>query len=212
MACGLCLLIAPALLLVGGLVDPSDNSGGGDEGTRNYLQSLKDDPDGAQLSTALFIVGFALLVIGLIGLVHVIRDRGVVLANIGGALAILGSVFFTALVATTLADLNTAEHLDIETARKLNNDIEDYWAAYVVFIPALLGTFVGLILLGAAVIRSGVAHLAAGILIILAVVLLPASDGNDVVGAISGVLLLAGLGLVGLKILGMTDEQWEGRA
>ena len=205
MACGLCLLVAPALLLVASIVNPSSGSGDDD---RKYLESLADDPDAAQLSTALFIVGFTLMVVGIVGVVHVIRQRGATLANIGGALAIVGSILFVALQTTTLADLNSVEHVGIDTAEKLNEDIDDYWAAYVVFVPALLGTAIGYILLGAAVIRSKVAHIAAGVLIIVGLVLIPVTDGFFVAFA----ALLAGFGLVGLKILGMTDEQWDGRA
>jgi hypothetical protein len=210
-ACGLCLLAGPALLLVATIVDPSDNSGGDDDHTK-YLNSIKDNADAVQLNTALSIAGFALLVFGLTGLVHVIRERGVVLANIGGALAIIGAIFFVALITTNINDLNNAEHLDLKVADKLSDSVDDYWAAYVVFIPALLGTFLGFILLGAAVIRSKVAHVAAGILIIAGIVAVPFSENSDVLGIIASVLLLAGFGMVGLRILGMKDEQWDGRA
>src|SRR5215210_5087442 len=113
MACGLCLLIGPAMLLIASIVDPG--SGGGDD-DKAYLQALKDDPDMAQLSTALWIYGFALVAIGIIGVVHVIRGRGVVLANLGGTLAIFGLIMFVALVTTTIAELNVVEHLGVDTA------------------------------------------------------------------------------------------------
>ena len=207
-ACGLCLLVAPALILVASIVDPGD---GGDD-NKDYLRALKDDPDMAQLSTALYIVGFALMVVGIIGLVHVIRERGVVLANIGGTLAILGLIFFTALVSTTINDINVVEHLGVDTADKLSDDIEDYWVAFIVFIPALLGTFLGFILLGIAVLRSKVFHTAVGVLLIVSVLLLVFSgEGSQVFGIIANALLLAAFGMIGLKLLGLTDEQWEGR-
>ena len=46
MACGLCLLIGPALLLVATILDPAAGEDGDDD--RAYLQALKDDPDMAQ--------------------------------------------------------------------------------------------------------------------------------------------------------------------
>ena len=208
MACGLCLLIGPAMLLVATIVEPS--SGDGDD-NRAHLQALKDDPDMAQLSTALWIYGFALVAIGIIGAVHVIRGRGVVLANLGGMLAIFGLIMFVALVTGTISEINVVEHLGVDTAKKLSDDIDDYWVAYLVFIPALLGTFIGFILLGAAIIRSKLTHIAAGILIIVGIVAVVLSDGSKVGGIIANLVLLAGWGLVGLKLLGMTDEQWDGR-
>jgi hypothetical protein len=206
MACGLCLLVAPALILVAGIVDPATDTDG-----KEYFQKLKDDPDMAQLSTALWIVGFALLAIGIIGLIHVIRQRGVVLANIGGTLALVGLIFFVALVTTTVNDINMAEHLDLETADKLSDDIEDYWVAFVVFIPALLGTFLGVILLGIAVIRSKIAHIAAGIMMIVGILLVVFGEGSDAINILANALLLGGFGMVGLRLLGMKDEEWDGR-
>jgi hypothetical protein len=208
MACGLCLLAGPALILVSSILDPAEDAG---DDNRKYLQSLKDDPEMAQLSTALLIVGVALAAIGIIGLIHVIRRRGVVLANIGGALALIGMIFFVALAATTVNDINTAEHLDIETGDKLIDDVEDYWVAYVVFVPALAGFLFGFVLLGAAVIRSKLTHMAAGIMIIVGTLLVFFGEGSDAINILSNALLLGGYGMVGLRLLGMTDEQWDGR-
>ena len=208
-ACGLCLLAGPLMLLAATILDPAAGEEGDDD--RAYLQALKDDPDMAQLSTALWIWGFALVAIGIIGLVHVIRGRGVVLANLGGALALIGLIMFVALVTTTVNEINVVEHLGVETADKLNDDIEDYWVAYVVLVPALLGTFIGFILLGAAIIRSKVVHMAAGILIIAGIVLVVAGEGSEAINILANVLLLAGYGMVGLRLLGMKDEEWDGR-
>jgi hypothetical protein len=209
MACGLLLLIGPALILVGGILDPASGEGGD---TTDYLRAIGDDPDMAQVSTALWIWGFALTAIGIIGAVHVIRRRGVVLANIGGAFALIGMIMFIALFSTTIHELNNVEHLGVETAEKLSEDLEDYWVAFAVLIPALLGTLIGFILLGIAIIRSGVAHVAAGAMIIVGILLVAASDGGtSALGILANALLLGGWGMVGLKLLGMTDEQWEGR-
>ena len=209
MACGLLLLIGPALILVAGILDPA--AGEGDD-TEGYLRAIGDDPDMAELSTALWIYGFTFTAIGIIGAVHVIRGRGVVLANIGGALALVGMIMFIALFATTLHDLNNVEHVGLETAEQLSDDLEeDYWAPIVVLAPALLGTLIGFILLGIAIIRSGVAHVAAGAMIIVGILLVPASEETQVLNVLANVLLLGGWGLVGLKLLGMTDAQWDGR-
>lgn len=207
MACGLCLLIGPALILAATITDPSAGEGGE---KRAYLAALADDPDKAQLSTALWIYGFALTAIGVIGVVHVIRGRGVTLANIGGAFALFGMIMFVALVTLTIAEINQAEHLGVETAERLGNDFEDYWATYVVLVPALLGTLIGFILLAAAIIRSGIAHVAAAVLIIVGILMVPASEESQALGILANLLLLAGWGLVGLRLLGMKDEQWDG--
>lgn len=209
MACGLCLLIGPALLLLHAVFDPVEGEDG--DSDRAYAQSLRDDPDMAQLSTAFEIYGFALVAIGIVGLVHVIRGRGVVLANLGGVLAIFGLIMFVALVTTTVNEINAAEHLGVDTAARLSNDIEDYWVVYIVLIPALLGTLIGFILLGAALIRSKLTHIAAGILIIVGIIAVPFSEDYKAAEILANLLLLGGFGLAGLKLLGMKDEEWDGR-
>ena len=209
MACGLCLLVGPLLLLGANILDPAAGNGDDD---REYLKALADDPDMAQLSTALWIYGFALMAIGIIGVIHVIRRRGVVLANIGGALALLGMIFFVALVTTTVNEIVTVENLGVDAAERLSDEIEDYWVAYTVLVPALLGTLIGFVLLAIAIVRSGLAHIAAGVLIIVGILAVAASDTSHAAAIVSNALLLGGWGLVGLRLLGLSDEQWEGSA
>lgn len=210
MASGLLLLIGPAMILVASIVDPTAGEDGGSEG---YLTALRDDPDMAQLATALWIWGFVLTAIGLVGLVHVIRERGVALANIGGALAIVGMIMFIVLFAGTIHDLNNVEHLGVGTAERLGDDLgDDYWMPDVVRFPAIVGTLAGFVLLAAAIVRSRVIHPVAAVPIVLWVVAIAAGAGSSKAVAIAAnVLLLAGWGLAGLKILGMKDEQWDGR-
>lgn len=208
-ACGLCLLVGPAMILLAAILDPAGGEGGE---TGDYLRAIADDPDMAQLSTGLYIYGFALTAIGIIGLVHVIRGRGVTLANIGGAFTLFGMIMFIALFATTIHDLNAVDKLGVETAERLSDDLDDYWVPVIVLIPALLGTLIGFILLAAAIIRSRVVHLAAGVLIIVGILMVPASEESQVINVVANLALLAGWGLVGLRLLTLSDEQWEGRA
>ena len=206
---GLLLLVGPAMILVASIFDPS---AGEEDATLAYFQALVDDPDKTQLAVALYVWGFVLTGIGIIGLVHVIRRRGVVLANIGGALGVVGMLLLAVVWVTLLFDLNNGEHLGAETADRLNEDLtEDYWAAFAVFIPAYAGTLFGFLLLGAAIIRSKVAHVAAGALIVVGILVVVLGDTSKAANVVGNVLLLGGWGLVGLKLLGMKDEEWEGR-
>ena len=210
MASGLLLLIGPAMILVASILDPAAAE---EDQTAGYYRALVDDPDRTQLAAALYVWGFALTAIGIVGLVHVIRRRGVVLANIGGALALIGMILFPVIWSTLLHDLNHGEHLGLPTAERLSEDFTegDYWATLAVFIPAYAGTVIGFVLLGSAIIRSKVAHLAAGVLIIVGILVIVVGEESKAMNIAGNVLLLAGWGLVGLKLLGMKDEDWEGR-
>lgn len=204
---GVCLLLGPLLVLLASILDPTDTDGAGSD--LEYVVELGSNAEMAQLSTALWIVGFAVLAVGIVGLVHVIRERGVVLAHLGGGLAIVGLILFAAYVATTIGDLVAVEKLGTENADKLVDGFEDYWVARLVLIAGFLGTFFGFVLLGAALIRSDRFHDAAGALIIGGILL--AAVQSKLMGIAGDLLLLAGFGMTGLKLLGMSDAEWERR-
>ena len=90
---GLSLILGPILILLGSLTQTGSEAEGA-----AYLDALADSPGATQLSTLLSYFGFALLVPGIVGAVHVVRQRGVVLAHVAGAIALLGAVGIAALV------------------------------------------------------------------------------------------------------------------
>ena len=202
---GICLIAGPLLLLIGGAVTPSESS----DGANAYMKSVAADPGAYEWGTVAFALGFALLVPGLVGAVHLLRHRAVVLGHVFGSLAILGVVMFTALVATTFYDIAIAASLPLEQATKVNDAVEDVSGAGVVLIPALFGTFVGLVGMAIALWRGGwtpawVAAAGAG-----GMILLVAGDGNQALGIAGAVALLVGYGYVGLTMLRMGNDAWE---
>ena len=202
---GICLIVGPLLLLVGGAVTPSEGSAGANA----YMQSVAADPGAHEWGTVAFVLGFALLVPGLVGAVHLLRRRAVVLGHVFGSLAILGVVMFTALASTTFYDIAIASSLPLDQATKVNDAVEDVSGAGVVLIPALLGTFVGLIGMAIALWRGGwtpawVAAAGAGGMILVVI-----GDGNQALGIAGSVALLIGYGYVGLTMLRMGNDAWE---
>ena len=202
---GLCLIVAPLILFVASLVEPTSE---GDE-AREWLPELAEEPGRNDAATTLFIVGFVVLVPALIGLVHLIRERGIVLGHIGGVLAVLGTVLYPVLFSTTFYDLSLAENLPVDQAVEAQEGTEDYVGPYFVFIPAIFGFTLGLILLSVALLRAGVAPLWFLVLVVLANVAIFAGQESDVVSAIGTLLLLVAFGSLGLKVLGMSDADWD---
>ena len=202
---GICLIAGPLLLLVGGAVTPSEGS----DGPSAYMKSVAADPGAHEWGTVAFVLGFALLVPGLVGAVHLLRHRAVVLGHVFGSLAILGAVMFTALASTTFYDIAIASSLPLDQATKVNDAVEDVSGAGIVLIPALFGTFVGLIGTAIALWRGGwtpawVAAAGAGGMILVVI-----GDGNQALGIAGSVALLVGYGYVGLQMLRMGNDAWE---
>jgi hypothetical protein len=203
---GLCLIAAPLILFVASLIQPTSE---GDE-AREWLPELAEEPGRNDAATTLFIVGFVLLVPAIIGLVHLIRDRGIVLGHIGGVLAVLGTVLYPVLFSTTFYDLSLAENLPIDQAVEAQEGTEDYVGVYFIFIPAIFGWTLGLILLSIALLRARVAPVWFLVLVILANIAIFFSNGESViVAALGSLLFLVAFGSLGLKILGMSDADWD---
>jgi hypothetical protein len=202
---GLSLVIAPLVILVASVTQPDTA-----DDSREYLADLAEEAGRADLSTTLFIVGFWLLLPGVLGLIHLVRRRGVVLTHIGGVLLVLGMVAYPVLFSTTFYDLSIAENVNIDEGVRAFDGIEDYVGPWFVFIPAILGFAIGLILLAIGVFRAGIAPLWVLVLVILANVLILVSGGGgvSVVSIIGSLAFAAAFGYLGLRLLGMTDEQW----
>ena len=198
------LILGPLALLAAAVIEPDT----GDEGAE-YLADVAKHAGAVEATTILFLIGFTALLAGVIGIVHMIRERGVVLAHIAGVMAALGLVFFVGLVTTSLYDISLAENAARAEAVKAYDGVEDYATAYIILIPALLGTMIGLILLGVAAWRARFAPVWVPVVIFIGFIGVMAGDGNKVMNVIADLLLLAGFGFMGVKLFGLTDDEWD---
>ena len=203
-AAGLALIIGPLLLLVGSAITTT----GGDN-TSEYLGKVADNRGGEEVSAVLSILGFALLIPGIIGALNLLRGRGVVLGHIGGTLSILGLACFPALIATSFVDVAATEP---GAAPQVYVDIiervEDQAGAIIIVAIALLGTLIGFILLAVALFRARTVPVWVGPLIILGLLVTFPSESRALM-VIGNVLLLAGFGAIGWQLLQQSDEEWD---
>lgn len=203
---GLSLILGPLLILAGSIVEPESE---GDE-VEEWIPELAQDIGRNDASTTLFILGFVLLVPALIGLVHLIRDRGIVLGHIGGLLALLGCVMYPILFSTTFYDMSLSENVPVDQAVDVVEGAEDYVGPYFIFIPAIFGFALGLILLSIALIRARIAPVWFLVLVLLGNFAIFAGGGESaIIASIGSALLLVAFGSLGLKVLGMSDADWE---
>ena len=57
-----------------------------------YGRFFSQEPDGEFFATSLGLLAAVLFVPAVVGMVHLVKDRGVVLAHVGGALTVIGAV------------------------------------------------------------------------------------------------------------------------
>ncbi len=201
---GLCLIAGPLVTVAGGLVTPWE-----DEATvASYLQALGENPIQAQISAVLLYFGYLLTAVGIFGMIHLVKRRAVVFAHVSGILAIWGWVTLPGLLVTDFYDLSLAQYEDRQSAVAISERAGEYAGSAVLGMPVLFG-FIGLVLLVAALWRSGFAPLWVPVVFLAGFAL----SFFGPVGAVSFTggfaLALVALGYVGVRILRMSDEEWE---
>ncbi len=203
-ASGLCLVAGPLVAWIGGLVPQWET----EETTAAYLQTLAESPGRAQVSAVLLYFGFLLTAVGIFGMIHLLRRRALVLGHVGAVLAVWGWVTLPGLLVTDFYDMSLAEYGNRQDAIAISDRAASYIGGVILSVPVLLG-MVGLVLLGIALWRAELAPSWVPVLLLVNVVQNFVAPPGTVSWAIGMLPFLVALGYVGLKILGMSDEQWE---
>jgi hypothetical protein len=152
-----------------------------------------------------------LLAPALLGLLHLLKGRGVVLGHIGGGLALAGVFGYVGVLATEFVLLQMAEG-DRQEMIALAERVYGSVGFGIFLLMFLFGLLLGLIILSVALWRARIAPIWAAACIALASVLDLVASTSTVAVVLAWTLLLAGLGWIGLKVLNMSDEDWaQGR-
>jgi hypothetical protein len=203
-ALGLCLIAGPLVALIGGLVTPWEES----DTTAAYLTALAGSPVRAQVSAVLLYFGYLLIAIGIFGMMHLLRHRAVVLGHVAGALAIWGWVSLPGLLSVDFYDLSLGVSADRQAAIAISDRAAGYAGAAVMGVSVLLG-IIGLFLLVVALWRAGFVPLWTPAVFFVGTAASFAGPPTAISFTIATAAWLLALGHVGLKILGMSDEEWE---
>jgi hypothetical protein len=200
---GLCLIAAPAALGAALLIHPG-------EGEAGLVGSIAENPGRIQAASLLIILSTVLFVPALMGILNLVRGRGVILVHIGVGLMLIGVIghavwsgFQVVLAALTQSNLDQAQ---------LAATIEGSGpppALIVIMVMFLVGFFLGLVVLATGLWRSR----AVPRWVPVGLILVAASDfvlpGGKIFAAIGVALAVACFGAIGLKLLAMSDEDWE---
>ncbi len=204
---GLCLIAAPLFLLLASLNEP--NPGGG---ATDLVQAMAEHPGQTQAHSLAFIISSIFFVPTLIGLLCLMRDRGVVLGHIGVGLALIGAVSRAVWLGFQIVLLGFIQSgIDPDQLSALVEGGPPNVGFVIVMLMSAGGTFLGTIILAIGLWRSQVAPLWVAACIIAAIVWISAPPLFMIVPQVDvgGLLLLVGFGWIGLKVLRMSDADWE---
>jgi hypothetical protein len=203
-AAGLCLIGGPLAALIGGLLAPWE----GTAETEARLQMLVENPARGQASAVFLYLGYLLIAVGIFGMMHLLRHRAVILGHVAGALAILGWVTLPGLLPTDFYDLSLAQSPGPERGAAISECAQGFVGAAVIGIPVPLGVL-GLALLLVALWRAGRAPAWVPVIYFLGTAVSFFGPPTLIAFTTGTAAWLATLGYVGLKVLGMSDEEWE---
>lgn len=118
-----CLVLSPALMVAGVAVAPFEET----SSSAAYLEAIRGDVAGAQLSAFLLHLGFMLVVPCVWAAAALIRDRAPVLANLGLVLGTLGAIGNSGVVLMDYSDVAAVVALPPGQAVRLYDEVDSQW-------------------------------------------------------------------------------------
>jgi hypothetical protein len=200
---GVCMLLAPVAFLIGSVIGPGVDS---NEATQVGL--IAGDTDSFILAVMLQMVGWACFLVAVMGMMHMLRERGASEGHLGGALALAGTVCALAQTGFLVALWQVAKS-DEAAATSLLSGLDGIASVVLFFLP--LGVTVGGIVLSWSLYRHHfiapwMAAAIGGSAILFAAGSVAYSQ--DLYIAASAVLLV-GFGAMGAMVLSEPVEEWE---
>lgn len=202
---GAALISFPALLLVQAPIDPAAG------GTGEVMYTAASEHRGALMASAvLLLVSGMLMIPAVAGILHQARDRGAGPANLGAVLSVLGGfghagIAFLYILAPAVAGGERAEM--VAYVERLNASP----ALAAVAFPLILCFGLGVMALAWAAWRAGLVRWWGPALVTAGVLLhsgLPFESEAVTFGVL--VVMTAVFGHLGLRVLRMSDEGWDG--
>lgn len=207
---GLSLIVAPLLLLLSVAIGPHLSDDGGAR-----LAEIADNESRYIVGSYLLLIGAWAFVPGLIGLWRVFRGPRVTPGQVGAGLVLIGFIGTIAFFGHGAYEFEAAQpDLDRAQMAQLADNVNDSG----VMIPMIIITFVVGIAIGSLIVawslwRRQVAPSWAPAALAVGTILDVLAD-SAALSAIAFAFLLVGFGSVGLKLLSLSDEEWDllGRA
>jgi hypothetical protein len=203
---GLALIGASVLFVLSSVIDPAWASD-----TDDYLNEVADDEGLYVVAGILGMVGGLLLIPGMLGVIHLLRRQRVTLGQVGAALVLLGAVALASSYVVTVFEIKATDSgFDRAQMVELLDSTEESAEAAPLFVLFIGGLIVGTLLLAIGLFRQRA--VAVWVPIVLVVGNLVNFGGEDqVLAIVSSALIAAALIPIGLKILSVSDDDWERR-
>jgi hypothetical protein len=209
---GLCMILAPLTLGASDLIRLSVEAG--DPGVREQLDLIAASPGAWQVASIANMLGIILFVPAVLGLLHLLHDRGVVLGHVGGGLYLIGLLGLAAHNAGyygTLGAASTPGLVQDQMVRFIHAGAA-LPADAVWVVMFLAGLLVGPLLLSVGLLWARVVPRWTAALLLLSWGVTLFAGGGLLVPIISTTLGSIGLGAIGVLVLRQSDSAWAEHA
>ena len=205
--CGSCLVVAPVMLLIGGLLHPEETA----DPARQY-EIVSSSADRWELAHWIITASMLLMVGAVLGLAHVLHEQRPVEAILGGAVALVGVLaLFAVAAAETVVVPELGRSSEAGAAALYERIFEFGSTRWTLLLVAVLLLPIGLVAMSYGLYRTQEAPTwvagSLGLGALLFAVALP--TGSAVVFAIGLAAMVVGMVPIGWRVLGESDEQWE---
>ena len=207
---GASLIAAPLALVVAMAIAPWFVADTGE-----LLAALAANQSALLAADVLILVAVVLLIPAALGILRALRDRTPRLAPVAVGMFLVGWLFVLGPVMLDRVELQLATSgMPREEAVALVGRLEADAGIGLIFGVFIIGHTVGAILLGIALARARFVPMWAAASIVIAAVLHPIARvglGSKWLDVVAFALLALGLAVTGVRVLRMTDDEWEPR-
>src|ERR687895_2420771 len=207
MLAGACMVVAPIVLLVAMVIHPASDM---DEAAQ--VATVADNLDAWYVAHLLALVAIVLTVPAVLGLMHMLRERGVSLGHVGGGLAMLGLLAYVGVVAIEgFVGWQMGETGDRGAMVALLTSMYDSAGILIPFFVMSLAFAVGMVCLAVGLYRARAVQSWMAICLAAGAVLLAISGPTAAawLAIVAAAVLVVGFGSIGRMVFRESDEAWE---
>jgi len=203
---GMGMVLAPIALLAGMVIHPARKD---DVGAQ--LAVVADNLDAWYLAHLLVLVSIVLAVPAILGLMHMLREREIAAGNVGGALALVGLIATTGVVAIDgFVGWQAAQGgADSAAMTALFERVTESSGVVIPFFVVSLALGLVVLALGLYRARAVQSWMAAFVAVAAVCLAIAGPLYSDVLSIVGAAFLFVGLGSIGRHVLRETDADWE---
>jgi hypothetical protein len=202
------LIVAPLMLLAAAIIGPDLGDNYEEE-----LANIADNEAAYVISGILFLFAPLVLLPGMLGVIRLLRRRGVTLGQVGAGLILFGALLTMAFYGWGAIEYVAATEEGVDRAQMATvfDAAEDSAVGIPVWVGGfIIGLTIGSILLAIALWRNGVVPIWSPIALVLSTLINFVGSEEKWVAAASFVLLFIALWPLAQKLLSISDDEWEG--